>query len=81
MRKRRLSDITPVSPYPYKIPLRKSSWKTILGCLVIVNLWMDGYREVQQQVAKYGGFFKACKSVESLEKPAQLFLLICRSRQ
>lgn len=25
--------------------------------------------------------FKACRSVESLEKPAQLVLLICRSRQ
>jgi len=80
VRKRRLSDVISVSPYPYKILLRKPSWKTVLGCLVVVAFGGMAAMKFNSRWLNMG-FFKACKSAESLEKPARLVLFICRSRQ
>lgn len=77
---RRLLDITPVLPYPFKIPLRESSWETILGCPAAVTFGCVATTKFNSRWLNVVSF-KACRSVESLEKPAQLVLLICRSRQ
>lgn len=77
---RRLLDTIPVPPYPYKILLRKSSWETILGYLAAVTFGCPATMKFNNKWLNMVPF-KACKSVESLEKPAPLVLLICRSRQ
>lgn len=75
VRKRRFLDITHVSPYPCKIKLENNAGlpgSCNLGWMATTKFRSKGLNMV---------FFKACQSVESLEKPAQLFLLICPSRQ
>lgn len=77
---RRLLDITLVPPYLYKILLRESNWEAILECPAAVTFGCPATMKFSSRWLNMVSF-KACKSVESLEKPAQLVLLICRSRQ